>query len=91
MGHVWTAPSWQGLSSRVQHWFCSACVWPRPQEAITHVASSGIARNVVPGSFFDQLQDTAQNKLRSFEPVIKHRTYGACARAILEDIKATAG
>jgi hypothetical protein len=47
--------------------------------------------DIVPGGLFDRLQDTAQDNLRSFEPVIKRRTYGACARAILEDIKATAG
>jgi hypothetical protein len=26
LGHVWTAPSWQGFSSRVQHW--SVQPWP---------------------------------------------------------------
>ena len=28
LGHVWTAPSWQGLSSRVQHWSVQPCVRP---------------------------------------------------------------
>src|SRR5674536_134093 len=26
--HVWTAPSWQGLSSRLQHWSEQPCVRP---------------------------------------------------------------
>ena len=28
MGHVWTAPSWQELSSRLQHWSVQPCVRP---------------------------------------------------------------
>jgi two-component system, NtrC family, sensor kinase len=36
------------------------------------------------------VQDTAQDKVRSPEPVIKRRTYAACARFILADIKAIA-
>jgi hypothetical protein len=43
--------------------------------------------DIMPGSLFDQLQDTAQSKMRSYEPVIKRRTYAACARAILDAIK----
>src|SRR5450830_858124 len=34
--HVWTAPSWQGLSSRLQHWSVQPCV--RPLSA-AHVAA----------------------------------------------------
>jgi hypothetical protein len=52
----------------------------------------GLVRNcsdILPGSLFDQLQDAAQCKLHSHEPVIKRQTYAACARFILEDIKAT--
>src|ERR1019366_485793 len=36
MCHVWTAPSWQGLSSRLQHWSVQPCV--RPVSA-AHVAA----------------------------------------------------
>jgi len=43
--------------------------------------------DIVPGGLFDALQDTAQSNLRSFEPVVKRRTYGACARMILDNIK----
>ena len=28
LGHVWTAPGWQGLSSRVQQWSVRPCVRP---------------------------------------------------------------
>ena len=42
---------------------------------------------IVPGSLFDCLQDTAQSRLHSSEPVIKRRTYAACAQAILALIK----
>ena len=28
MGHVWTAPGWQELSSRLQHWSVQPCVRP---------------------------------------------------------------
>ena len=28
LGHVWTAPSWQGLASRLQHWSVQPCVRP---------------------------------------------------------------
>ncbi len=43
--------------------------------------------DIVPGSLFDVLQETAQSRLRSYEPVIKRRTYAACARSIIADIK----
>jgi hypothetical protein len=32
LGHVWTAPSWQGLSSRAQAWSVQPCV--RPVDAV---------------------------------------------------------
>jgi len=41
--------------------------------------------DIVPSSWFDLVQDTAQSRLRSPEPVIKSRTYGACARAVLAE------
>jgi hypothetical protein len=41
--------------------------------------------DIVPGSEFDRLQD-AQCRLHSYEPVIKRRTYAACARAVLSSI-----
>jgi hypothetical protein len=43
--------------------------------------------DIVPSSVFDLLQDTAQCQMHTFEPVIKRRTYAACARAILDDLK----
>jgi hypothetical protein len=43
--------------------------------------------DIVPGTLFDAVQETAQDWLRTDEPVIKRRTYGACARAIAEHIK----
>ncbi len=43
--------------------------------------------DIVPGSVFDMLQDVAQCRLHSAEPVIKQRTFAACARAILDDLK----
>jgi hypothetical protein len=43
--------------------------------------------DIVPGSLFDRLQDAMQCKLHSVDPVIKRRTYAACARALLVDIK----
>jgi hypothetical protein len=44
--------------------------------------------DIVPGGLFDQLQDAAQCTLHSDDTVIKRRTYAACARVILADIKA---
>ncbi|MGY8669124.1 hypothetical protein Q3C01_43150 [Bradyrhizobium sp. UFLA05-109] len=42
--------------------------------------------DIVPGDLFDQLQDAAS----TYEPAIKMRTYAACARYILGNIKAFA-
>src|SRR5579863_8377284 len=39
--------------------------------------------DMVPGYLFDHLQEAVS----ADEPVIKHRTYGACARALVENIK----
>jgi hypothetical protein len=41
--------------------------------------------DIVPGSLFDRLQEEASGF--SDEPAIKRRTYAACARFILENIK----
>jgi hypothetical protein len=41
--------------------------------------------DIVPGSLFDRLQEEASAFLD--EPAIKRRTYAACGRAILEDLK----
>src|SRR5271163_3359352 len=46
--------------------------------------------DIVPGMLFDELQDAAQCRFHSYEPVIKRRTYGACVRAVLKDIKSRA-
>jgi hypothetical protein len=43
--------------------------------------------DIVPGLLFDAVQDTAQDWHRTDEPVIKRRTYGACARTIAEHVK----
>jgi hypothetical protein len=43
--------------------------------------------DIVPGELFDALQYTARCHAHSAEPVIKRRTYAACARAILDDLK----
>lgn len=40
--------------------------------------------DIVPGNLFDRLQA----EFNFWERSIKHQTYAACARAILEDIKA---
>ena len=47
MGHVWTAPSWQGLSSRVQHWSVQPCV--RPLSAVDVTAGHNALRGSGPG------------------------------------------
>jgi len=50
----------------------------------------GLAWNctdIVPGMLFDELQDAAQSRTLRYEPVIKRRTYAACARTILDNIK----
>jgi hypothetical protein len=39
MCHVWTAPSWQELSSRLQHWSALPCV--RPLDAVHMTAYPG--------------------------------------------------
>ena len=47
LGHVWTAPSWQGLSSRVQHWSVQPCV--RPVDAVHMTAGHNALRGSGPG------------------------------------------
>jgi hypothetical protein len=45
--HVWTAPSWQGLSSRLQHWSVQPCV--RPLGAVHMTAGHNALRGSGPG------------------------------------------
>src|ERR1019366_8111071 len=45
--HVWTAPSWQGLSSRLQHWSVQPCV--RPVSAAHVAAGHNALRGSGPG------------------------------------------
>ena len=47
LGHVWTAPSWQGLFSRVQHWSVQPCV--RPVDAVHMTAGHNALRGSGPG------------------------------------------
>src|ERR1700686_125551 len=47
MCHVWTAPSWQGLSSRLQHWSVQPCV--RPVGAVRMTAGHNALRGSGPG------------------------------------------
>src|SRR5450756_379826 len=47
MCHVWTAPSWQGLSSRLQHWSVQPCV--RPFDAVHMTAGHNALRGSGPG------------------------------------------
>ena len=47
--HVWTAPSWQGLSSRMQHWSVRPCVRP---DCAVHMTAG---HNALRGSGPDQL------------------------------------
>jgi hypothetical protein len=44
---VWTAPSWQGLSSRLQHWSVRPCV--RPVDAVQMTARHNALRGSGPG------------------------------------------
>ena len=46
-GHVWTAPSWQELSSRLQHWSVQPCV--RPLDAVHMTAGHNALRGSGPG------------------------------------------
>src|SRR5208282_2670005 len=46
-GHVWTAPSWQGFSSRVQDWSVRPCV--RPLSAVHVTAGHNALRGSGPG------------------------------------------
>jgi hypothetical protein len=46
-GHVWTAPSWQELSSRLQHWSVQPCV--RPSSAAHEAAGHNALRGSGPG------------------------------------------
>jgi hypothetical protein len=46
-GHVWTAPSWQELSSRVQYWSVRPCV--RPLSAVHVTAGHNALRGSGPG------------------------------------------
>jgi hypothetical protein len=45
-GHVWTAPSWQELSSRLQHWSVQPCV--RPLSAAHRAAGHNALRGSGP-------------------------------------------
>jgi hypothetical protein len=45
--HVWTAPSWQGFSSRMQHWSVQPCV--RPLSAAHVAAGQNALRGSGPG------------------------------------------
>ena len=45
-GHVWTAPSWQELSSRKQHWSVQPCV--RPLDAVHMTAGHNALRGSGP-------------------------------------------
>jgi len=47
MCHVWTAPSWQGLSSRLQRWSVQPCV--RPVCAVHMTAGHNALRGSGPG------------------------------------------
>src|SRR3954454_1519798 len=47
MCHVWTAPSWQELSSRLQHWSVQPCV--RPLDAFHMTAGHNALRGSGPG------------------------------------------
>jgi hypothetical protein len=47
MGHVWTAPGWQGFSSRMQHWSVQPCV--RPVSAVHVTAGHNALRGSGPG------------------------------------------
>src|SRR5260370_41972882 len=46
-GHVWTAPGWQGFSSRLQHWSEQPCV--RPVSAAHVAAGHNALRGSGPG------------------------------------------
>jgi hypothetical protein len=44
--------------------------------------------DIMPGPWFDMLQENLQYRLRRFDdPVIKRRTYAACARPMLQVIQ----
>ena len=45
--HVWTAPSWQELSSRLRHWSAQPCV--RPLDAVHMTAGHNALRGSGPG------------------------------------------
>jgi hypothetical protein len=45
--HVWTAPCWQGLFSRLQHWSVQPCV--RPVSAVHMTAGHNALRGSGPG------------------------------------------
>ena len=47
LGHVWTAPGWQELSSRLQHWSVQPCV--RPLDAVHMTAGHNALRGSGPG------------------------------------------
>jgi hypothetical protein len=47
MCHVWTAPSWQEFSSRLQHWSVQPCV--RPLSAAHEAAGHNALRGSGPG------------------------------------------
>jgi hypothetical protein len=49
IGHVWTAPSWQELSSRLQPWSVQPCV--RPVRAARKAAAHNALRGSGPGQY----------------------------------------
>src|ERR1700675_310024 len=48
--HVWTAPSWQGLSSLLQHWSVRPCVRPVPFTATSMIGFIALAGIIVRNS-----------------------------------------
>src|SRR5215468_4797045 len=64
MGHVWTAPGWQELSSRVQQWSEQPCV--RPVSAVHVTAGHNALRGSGPGQ---KLAFTAIEVYREAEDV----------------------
>src|SRR5208283_2526376 len=81
-GHVWTAPSWQGFSSRVQDWSVRPCV--RPLSAVHVTAGHNALRGSGPG------QEWTAPSWQGFSSRVQDWSVRPCVRP-LSAVHVTAG
>jgi hypothetical protein len=87
MGHVWTAPGWQGLFSRLQDWSERPCV--RPLSAAHLAAGHNALRGSGPGqnlAFYDAVAQVGCPD-RQIEPALHYVLFVLSDRHITSDAR----